>query len=270
MLRKRWQDYASKARNIAKHIINSDEINQENDTKWSKIINILDVYATAVLNDKYVKDGSISSIHTYWGGNQEIATVHKDGSHGLFQIHGIRQSSNNAMDIEVEEYMNNINENKKYKTNKKMKKQVIRLTESELNQIIEESVRTIISENMDEGMWDTMKSFASQYGKRGANKAQQMGASVGSKMKDMYNKGTEKVQQGINKAKEVGANIENDIKQTYHNAQQDSQMKEMQKAFSAFKAAVNNFVKAGGKLNPQLKSRIAGIDNTINSYQKHY
>ena len=114
----RKQDYASKARKIAKHVITGDEINRENGTRWSKIIDTLDVYATAALNGKYAKDGSISSIHTYWGGNQEIATEHKDGSRGLFQINGVRQSSNNAMDIEVEEYMNNINENKEYKTNK--------------------------------------------------------------------------------------------------------------------------------------------------------
>lgn len=70
------------------------------------------MYATAALNDKFAKYGSISSVHTYWGGNQEIATEHKDGSRGLFQIHGVRQSTINAMDIEVEGYVDNINENK--------------------------------------------------------------------------------------------------------------------------------------------------------------
>ena len=144
MLRKQWQDYASKARKIAKHIITGDEINRENGTRWSKIIDTLDVYATAALNGKYAKDGSISSIHTYWGGNQEIATEHKDGSRGLFQINGVRQSSNNAMDIEVEEYMNNINENKNYKNNN-MKKQLVRLTEGDLHRIIKESVKQVLN-----------------------------------------------------------------------------------------------------------------------------
>jgi hypothetical protein len=39
-----------------------------------------------------------------------------------------------------------------------MKKQMVRLTESELNQIIEESVKSIITENMkQEGWFDNMK-----------------------------------------------------------------------------------------------------------------
>lgn len=45
-----------------------------------------------------------------------------------------------------------------------MKKQIVRLTESELNQIIEESVTTIINENMeDEGFWNNLKTGAKTF-----------------------------------------------------------------------------------------------------------
>lgn len=45
-----------------------------------------------------------------------------------------------------------------------MKKQMIRLTESELHQIIEESVKAIITENMEqEGWYDKMKAGAGAF-----------------------------------------------------------------------------------------------------------
>lgn len=45
-----------------------------------------------------------------------------------------------------------------------MKKQIVRLTESELNQIIEESVKVIINENMeDEGFWNNLKTGAKTF-----------------------------------------------------------------------------------------------------------
>lgn len=75
---------------IYKSLFENDKafiVENENDCK---VIDTLDVYATVVLNDKFAKDGN----------------------HGLFQIDGARQSSNNAMDIEVEEYINNTNKNK--------------------------------------------------------------------------------------------------------------------------------------------------------------
>lgn len=129
----------------------------------------------------------------------------------------------------------------------------MRLTESELNQIIEESVRSIIAENMeDEGLWDTMKSFGGQYLQRGKEQAQKMGHNVGQKMKGAYN------------------TVANDVKNTYKNAQQDGQMKSMIKAFNDFKMAVEKFRANGGKVNNQLNSRIKGIENMMNAYQPHY
>ena len=144
-----------------------------------------------------------------------------------------------------------------------MKKQVIRLTESDLHNIINESVRTILSEKMDEGWWDTAKSFMGQYGKRGADKAQEMGQQVGSAAKNAYNTAS-------NKARQFGQNVANDVRTTYNNAKQDGNMKSMQKAFQNFKTAVENFKAAGGKVNNQLASRISGIDKMMAQYQSHF
>ena len=97
MLRKQWQDYALKAKQIAKHIVTGLEQNK----KGIRLVDIvcgLDIYATDALNNKYSNVNSISSVHTYQGGRQEIYTKHADGSEGLFKSNGEFQPTNNPID----------------------------------------------------------------------------------------------------------------------------------------------------------------------------
>lgn len=146
MLRKQWQDYALKAKQIAKHIVTGLEQNKKG-VRLIQIVYGLDMYATDALNLKYSKQRSKSSVHTYQGGRQEISTQHADGSEGLFKSNGEFQPTNNPMDTEVEEYMNNnLDENKQYKTYRNMNKKLIRLTEQDLHKIVKESVNKIILE----------------------------------------------------------------------------------------------------------------------------
>lgn len=167
---------------------------------------------------------------------------------------------------------NNMQENKKIK----MKKE-IKLTESDLQNIIKESVNQILrerEENLEEGLWDTAKSFMGQYGKRGAQKAQQMGQAAGEKMRQGYDAARNNVKGAYNKAKEnvqnTYNNVKNDIQQTARNARQDSSMKEMQKAFNNFKNAVNTYRQNGGQTTRQLNSYLSAIDKMINNYEKHF
>ena len=147
MLRKQWQDYALKAKQIAKHITTGLEQNKKG-VRLVHIVYGLDMYATDALNLKYSKQRSKSSVHTYQGGRQEISTQHADGSEGLFKSNGEFQSSNNPMDTEVKEYMNNnLDENKQYNTNRNMNKKLIRLTEQDLHRIVKESAKRVLREN---------------------------------------------------------------------------------------------------------------------------
>ena len=147
MLRKQWQDYALKAKQIAKHIITGLEQNKKG-VRLVHIVYGLDMYATDALNLKYSKQRSKSSVHTYQGGRQEISTQHADGSEGLFKSNGEFQPSNNPMDTEVEEYMNdNLDENKQYNTNRNMNKKLIKLTENDLHRIVKESAKRVLREN---------------------------------------------------------------------------------------------------------------------------
>lgn len=156
-----------------------------------------------------------------------------------------------------------------------MKKQLIRLTEEDLSNIIESTMKRIISENEDnEGMWDSLKSFAGQYGKRGKENAQALGKRAGEGIKNSYNNAKNAVSNGYNNAKNAVSNGYNNVKQDIHNtwqgAQRDGSMKDMQRAFANFEAAVNKFVQNGGKLNPQMNSRISGIKKVLGSYQPNY
>ena len=145
-----------------------------------------------------------------------------------------------------------------------MKKQLIRLTEEDLSNIIESTMKRIISENEDnEGMWDSLKSFAGQYGKRGKENAQALGKRAREGIKNSYNNAKNAVSNGYN-------NVKQDIHNTWQGAQRDGSMKDMQRAFANFEAAVNKFVQNGGKLNPQMNSRISGIKKVLGSYQPNY
>ena len=147
MLKKHWQDDALKAKQIAKHIITGLEQNKKG-VRLVHIVYGLDMYATDALNLKYSKQRSKSSVHTYQGGRQEISTQHADGSEGLFKSNGEFQSTNNSMDTEIKEYMNNnLDENKQYNTNRNMNKKLIRLTEQDLYRIVKESAKKVLREN---------------------------------------------------------------------------------------------------------------------------
>ena len=153
MLRKQWQDYALKAKQIAKHIVTGLEQNKKG-VRLVHIVYGLDMYATDALNLKYSKQRSKSSVHTYQGGRQEISTQHADGSEGLFKSNGEFHPTNNPMDIEVEEYMNNnLDENKQYKANTNMNKKLIRLTESDLHRIVKQSVNKILKEGVGDNAY---------------------------------------------------------------------------------------------------------------------
>ena len=126
------------------------------------------MYATDVLNLKYSKQRSKSSVHTYQGGRQEISTQHADGSEGLFKSNGEFQSTNNSMDTEIKEYMNNnLDKNKQYNTNRNMNKKLIRLTENDLHRIVKESVNRILSEAINELDPRTYASYAQKRAAQG-------------------------------------------------------------------------------------------------------
>lgn len=94
-----------------------------------------------------------------------------------------------------------------------MKKQVVRLTESDLNKIIAESVQQILKENPEnEGLWDRMKGM---FGKVGGDAKQGV--------TNAANNISNKAQQGWNAGKQMAKQVGNNVAQTYNNAKQSVQ-----------------------------------------------
>ena len=102
---KSWQELATKAKDIARRIVNGDEENK-NGERLIHIVYRLDTFATNALNKKFAQSGSIGSVHTYAGGTQAISTRHADGSEGSFNTDGECTPTDNPMDIEVDAYIN--------------------------------------------------------------------------------------------------------------------------------------------------------------------
>ena len=157
---KSWQQLAAKARVIAQSIINGDE----EDNKGERLIHVvyrLDIFASDVLNKKYSKSGSKGCIHTYAGGTQVITTEHTDGSEGTFNTDGDCNPTENPMDMEIVAYINGGNGGgggqstpasatvlPESKTLKNMKKNVVKINESTLRQIVAESVKKVLNKNI--------------------------------------------------------------------------------------------------------------------------
>lgn len=157
------------------------------------------------------------------------------------------------------------------------KKQVIRLTESDLNNIIKESVQQILKENpQNEGLWDYFKSM----GRQGGNKAQSMGQQVGKQAQQGWNavKGAaqrgydaaaQKVGQGVDAVRGAYNNAAQGVKTMHQNAMQDSSMANMQASMNKFQKDLDVYLKNGGQVTRQLKSQVSGIMNMLNGYQEH-
>ena len=155
---KSWQELATKAKDIARRIVNGDEENK-NGERLIHIVYRLDTFATNALNKKFAQSGSIGSVHTYAGGTQVISTRHADGSEGSFITDGECTPTDNPMDIEVDAYINGGNGGgggqsspaaamvlPESKTNKNITKNTIKLNETQLRSIVAESVKKVLSE----------------------------------------------------------------------------------------------------------------------------
>lgn len=175
---KSWQELATKAKDIARRIVNGNEENK-NGERLIHIVYRLDTFATNALNKKFAQSGSIGSVHTYAGGTQVISTRHADGSEGSFNTDGECTPTDNPMDIEVDAYINGGNGGgggqsspaaamvlPESKTNKNMKKNVIKLNENALRQIVAESVKKVLNEeyvsNEDSELYQVITTFLNE------------------------------------------------------------------------------------------------------------
>ena len=146
----------------------------------------------------------------------------------------------------------------------------IKLTESDLHNIIKEAVVEVLreNENLDEAGF--LSSFLGQYGNRAKDKFQKVGQAVG----DAVNNGIETVKQGAQNVGDAVAqgynNIKSDIQQTAKNARQDSSMKDLGKAAQNLRAIVQRYYQNGGKNDRYLNGALTNIEKFIRNYQPYF
>ena len=154
-----------------------------------------------------------------------------------------------------------------------MKKEIIRMSESDLHKVIKESVEQILKENMeDEGFMDYFNSMRRQ----GGQKAQQLGNAAGQsahnfgnkmmdKAKQGYNAVANKAQQGYNAAKGAVNNVAQGVKTMHQNAQADSAMADISKAVQI----LQNAIQKNPQTNKRLGSIVSQLRNIQGAYQNH-
>ena len=154
-----------------------------------------------------------------------------------------------------------------------MKKEIIRMSESDLHKVIKESVEQILKENMeDEGFMDYFNSMRRQ----GGQKAQQLGNAAGQsarnfgnkmmdKAKQGYNSVANKAQQGYNAAKGAVNNVAQGVKTMHQNAQADSAMADISKAVQI----LQNAIQKNPQTNKRLGSIVSQLRNIQGTYQNH-
>ena len=127
-------------------------------------------------------------------------------------------------------------------------KQTVRLTESELRAMIQETINEAME---DEGVWGGISTLGSKFG----NKASRVAQNAGNTMGNAWNKAKQTVGNAYNKAA-------NNVKQGYESAKKTYQVgsanQDAQKAIQNAVSALNNLMAADQKLQQNGMNSIIG------------
>ncbi len=127
-------------------------------------------------------------------------------------------------------------------------KQTVRLTESELRAMIQETINEAME---DEGLWGGISTLGSKFG----NKASRVAQNAGNAMGNAWNKAKQTVGNAYNKAA-------NNVKQGYESAKKTYQVgsanQDAQKAIQNAVSALNNLMAADQKLQQNGMNSIIG------------
>ena len=147
------------------------------------------------------------------------------------------------------------------------KKQIVRFTESDLNNIIKESVQQILMENPENELFG---GFSRMFGKIGgdAKKGVENGYNSGRKavgrfnnaVQDKYNQVSNAVQDKYNQASNAVRGYANDLKDAY---QQGSNIQDAQRAIKV----INDLVNKGVINKSAAKMVICSMNKYIQQYQ---
>ena len=143
-----------------------------------------------------------------------------------------------------------------------MKNRPIQLTEQDLHMLVEDAVRTYLTENgMEEGFWGGLGALGSKFGNKAATAGQNLANSAGQK----WNQAKNAVGNAYNNAANAVGNAYNNAKNTY---QTGSANQDAQKAIQNAVQALNNLKAADQKLQSMGQYSVIGkqvglIDNLL-------
>ena len=147
------------------------------------------------------------------------------------------------------------------------KKQVIRLTESDLNNIIKESVQQILIENPENELFGGLSRMFGKIGgdakkgvENGYNSGRKAVGRFNNAVQDKYNQVSNAVQDKYNQASNAVRGYANDLKDAY---QQGSNIQDAQRAIKV----INDLVNKGVINKSAAKMVIGSMNKYIQQYQ---
>ena len=147
------------------------------------------------------------------------------------------------------------------------KKQVIRLTESDLNNIIKESVQQILMENPENELFGGLSRMFGKIGgdakkgvENGYNSGRKAVGRFNNAVQDKYNQVSNAVQDKYNQASNAVRGYANDLKDAY---QQGSNIQDAQRAIKV----INDLVNKGVINKSAAKMVIGSMNKYIQQYQ---
>ena len=146
-----WQYMAAMARDYASKMQSNNDVDAETGKYLYAIIDEYDRNASSVLKRLYENEGVVAvNICTYQGGYQTICVKYTDETEYNFDTNGRQDSSLDDMICnEIYAYITGRIDESKSNRNMKTenrKRNVVRLTESQLKQMIAESVKNLLNE----------------------------------------------------------------------------------------------------------------------------
>lgn len=145
-----WQYMAAMARDYASKMQSNKDVDAETGKYIYAIVDEYDRNASSVLKSLYESEGVESvDIYTEQGGYQTIRVKYTDGTEYNFDTNGSHDSLDDMVCNEIYAYITGRIDESKSNRNMKTenrKRNVVRLTESKLKQIVVESVKRVLRE----------------------------------------------------------------------------------------------------------------------------
>ena len=155
----------------------------------------------------------------------------------------------------------------------------VRLTETDLQNIITESVKNILQENNEEeGLWGGLKGVGkwaangvANSAKNAMNKGSQMAQNAANSFRNTMNKGSQMAQNAMEKGQKMAQDVKQGAAQTMANAKQSYEKGSTKQTHQKIANQLEKWIASGVFDNPRSKSLASQLVKMLNaSYAKKF